>query len=463
VAKGRKTSEEASHTAKKRAKEGEEKAGRCHPRANFLDRKTQPNVTTCIGCAKNREWRLHSASMNTNAFSAVLLSLAIIASPVFAGDQPSQPPVPKSPPPPGVELAQTISMVTGVAISPLLGVSAVGAWNYFKTPAARRAALPWFAQPWFFVPALILVMAVFAKDSLGPVIPTALKKPFDLAELIENKLSALVAAGAFLPFIVSVFPNAAVTDSTAGGPLVWAAVEPAQLGNLLLTPFAVAAFAIVWLASHAINILILISPFGTVDAALKGFRLFILSTVAVTSFANPYVGAAWALVIILICYLLAGWSFRMLVFGTVFSWDLLTAGRRRFVPGVSALCAFTSRKMQKVPVRTYGHLSRDEHGQLVFTYRPWLVFGAKTVVLPTSNLAVGRGFLNPSLMAVHHDSARALFSFPPRCRTHEESLAQLCGCSEVRDVGLRGLWRWLRELFGFRGNSQTETGMLASV
>lgn len=401
--------------------------------------------------------------MKTNAFSAVLLSLAIIASPVFAGDQPSPVQLPKSPPPPGVELAQTISMVTGVAISPLLGVSAVGAWKYFKTPAARRAGLPWFAQPWFFVPALILVMAVFSKDSLGPVIPTALKKPFDLAELIENKLSAMVAAGAFLPFIVSVFPNAAVTDSTAGGALVWAAIDTAQLGNLLLTPFAVAAFAIVWLASHAINILILISPFGTVDAALKGFRLFMLSTVAVTSFANPYVGAAWALVIILICYLLAGWSFRMLVFGTVFSWDLLTAGRKRFVPGVSGLSAFTSRRIQKVPVRTYGQLELDEQGRLVFTYRPWLVLRAKTVVLPTSGLAVGRGFLNPCLLAVHHDSARALFAFPPRCRTHEESLAQICGCSEVRDVGLRGLWRWLRELFGFRGSSQPEANILASV
>jgi hypothetical protein len=44
VAKGRKTSEEASHTAKKRAKEGQEKAGRCHPRANFLDKK---NAAQC--------------------------------------------------------------------------------------------------------------------------------------------------------------------------------------------------------------------------------------------------------------------------------------------------------------------------------------------------------------------------------------------------------------------------------
>ena len=50
-----------------------------------------------------------------------------------------------------MELAQTISLITGVAISPLLGTGAVGAWRYFqvKTPQ-ERANLPWFAQPWFW-------------------------------------------------------------------------------------------------------------------------------------------------------------------------------------------------------------------------------------------------------------------------------------------------------------------------
>src|SRR6266542_4345318 len=40
---------------------------------------------------------------------------------------------------PGVELAQTLSTVTGVAISPLLGVGAVGAWKYYHTLPEKRA------------------------------------------------------------------------------------------------------------------------------------------------------------------------------------------------------------------------------------------------------------------------------------------------------------------------------------
>src|SRR5688500_3235234 len=111
----------------------------------------------------------------------------------------------KSSKPPGVEMAQALTTITGVAISPLLGVSAVGAWHYFRTDANKRAGLLWYAQPWFWVTGLVIVALVFAKDVFGAGLPPGWKKPFDVAELIENKLSALVAAGAFVPIFASVF------------------------------------------------------------------------------------------------------------------------------------------------------------------------------------------------------------------------------------------------------------------
>ena len=52
--------------------------------------------------------------------------------------------------PPGVELARTISEITGVAISPLLGVSTVGAWRYFHARTPQQLAhLPW-SMMWAF-------------------------------------------------------------------------------------------------------------------------------------------------------------------------------------------------------------------------------------------------------------------------------------------------------------------------
>jgi len=48
-------------------------------------------------------------------------------------------------------------------------------------------------------PALLVLGIIAAKDILGAAAPTALKKPFDVAEAIENKLSGLVAAGLSFP------------------------------------------------------------------------------------------------------------------------------------------------------------------------------------------------------------------------------------------------------------------------
>ena len=39
----------------------------------------------------------------------------------------------------GEEIARTITLTTGVPISPMLGVSALGAWRWWQTPAAARA------------------------------------------------------------------------------------------------------------------------------------------------------------------------------------------------------------------------------------------------------------------------------------------------------------------------------------
>jgi len=51
---------------------------------------------------------------------------------------------------PGVQVAQTLSLITGVAISPLMGVGVVGAWEFFhaRTPE-QKSKLPWFANPLF--------------------------------------------------------------------------------------------------------------------------------------------------------------------------------------------------------------------------------------------------------------------------------------------------------------------------
>lgn len=367
--------------------------------------------------------------------------------------QPSPPPQSSKKTAPGVEAAQTISMLTGVAISPLLGVSTVGAWKYFHTPKEHRPDLPWYANPWFWLAGLALVGAVAAKDTLGPAVPTVLKKPLDVAEAIENKVSGLVATGAFVPSAAT-FLTVAQDVTTAGAAFpMFAGIDGASIINTLMVPFAMVAFAMVWLVGHAINMLILLSPFATVDAGLKAFRTFILSTVCATSFANPYFGAVWALFIIGVCYMLSGWAFRLTVFGSIFITDYVTFKRTRFLPDEKSNWMFLAREIGDAPIRTFGKLSRNEAGDFIFTYKPWLVLPERVLNLPKGNYAVGRAILLPEFHKVDREDSVSLLVMPPRYITHEERVASAYHL-RVIDVGIlkgaKSLWNFAKRLFGMK-------------
>lgn len=348
---------------------------------------------------------------------------------------------------PGLEAAQAISTITGVAISPLMGVGGVGVWKYFKTPEEQRAKLAWYAQPWFWFPALLLVAVVFVKDTFGTMLPTAVKKPFDVAEAIENKISGLVAAGAFVPLIAMIFGSIGGDDSSFYSQMGLAAVDGAAILNVLTVPFAVAAFLVVWMVSHVINVLIIISPFTTVDAALKSFRLFLLSTVAGTAFVDPYVGAAWSLVLVLICWLLAGWAFRLTTFGAIFAWDVVTFRSGRFQVQPDGNAVFTAGKLGAAPIRTYGRLSRGANGELILSYRPWLVLPRRSVTLPAGKYAVGRGLFYSEIVRIEGEESTAALTLPPRFRSHEEEVSSVYLLAGVQDVGvvkgLKAVWNWM--------------------
>jgi hypothetical protein len=345
---------------------------------------------------------------------------------------------------PGVEVAQAISTITGVAISPLLGVGAIGAWKYYKTHPDKRADLPWFAQTWFWAPALMLVVIVFLKDTAGTALPTALKKPLDIAEVFENKISALVAAGAFIPLVATIV-KAIEPESSLYDGVMLAVIDPSTLLNLITIPLAIFVFFIVWMVSHVINVLIIVSPFTTVDAALKSVRLVLLSSVTLTSFANPYVGAAWALVIIIASYFLAGWALRLTVFGTVFAWDFLTFRSARTKVAATDNMVFTAKAIGETPLRSYGRLRRDATGRLTLTYRPWLILPARELVLPSGTYIVGRGLLYPEIIRVDNDSTDAVLTLAPRYNGHEEDFNQVYQLAGVQNIGLQAWWEWVKD------------------
>lgn len=431
--------------------------GRYNFAAKFLWHGGAFSVTLERSCAQAQ---LDIHDLMKRAFyllAALLVTAGLVLNTLAAEKKSPAPPPATAKPPPGYEAAQTISMITGVAISPLLGVGAVGCYEYFKTmsqPKEERRPLHWYAQPWFWLPALLIVGLVMFKDVAGTAAPTVLKKPMDVAEAVENKVSGLIAAGAFVPLVTQFVPDAAANSAQLGA-LGFAALDLSSVLNTLMVPFAIAAFVIVWLASHAINILILISPFTTVDMALKSFRVFLLSLVTATHFINPYFGALFSLALIVVAYFIAGWSFRLLVMGNVFIWDYLTFRRLRFTPKANGNAMFTGCKIGQAPIRTYGRLFMDDQGALRFEYRPWLFLPKKTLPLPPGQYAVGRGLFYPEILKIEaQEEPRTLFILPPHYRTHEEEVRRVYQFGPVQDVGLlkgfKAVWNWLKGLFGFK-------------
>ncbi len=356
---------------------------------------------------------------------------------------------------PGAQMARTLSEITGVAISQLLGVGVVGAMQYFRVQhEAEKARLPWFASPWFWVPALLVVAVCFLKDTAGAALPTAVKKPLDVIETVEHKISGLVATGAFVPIAVSLMHDVGRSGSSFSS-LGFAALDFHWLSNLLMTPVAMILFFVVFLASNAINILILLSPFTVVDAALKGFRTTILASVVASAYANPWLGAAWALVVVVISYFIAGWSFRLSHFGMEFIWDYATFRSRRFTPDAQENKLFLSRKINSVPARTYGKLSRDGQGNLVLSYRPWLVLPRRTMTLPAGNYEAGHGLFYSEILRVEAGAAKTMILLPPRYQGHESQLVKIYALTGSREVGLRAAWSWLKNML--RGGAATQT------
>lgn len=385
------------------------------------------------------------------------ITLALIAAPFALAAGASTPAASASDRSPAAPLAAAVSTVTGLAISPLLGTGVYGAYQYFSAPdEAARAKLPWYAQWKFWLPALAIVGLCAAKDTLGAVVPPGLKKPLDVLELVENKATGLIAAGAVVPFTMDTFSKLIVGSKAAAAGIALApaglAVIPVAsmdlswLLNLLAIPFGIAVFALVWMASHAINVLILLSPWGAIDAALKGLRTALLGLITLAATINPWVGAALSVVVIVVAYFVAGWAFRLTIFGSVFCWDFCTGRKNRFSPKENDNWMFSGGNLPGVPARTYGRLVERTGGGLEFFYQPWLVLAVRKAKVPENKLGVGHGLFLSTIVAETGDT---LFLLPPRYRGHEEEVVRAYRLpGEVRDAGLRKAWSAMRELFG---------------
>jgi hypothetical protein len=364
----------------------------------------------------------------------------------------------------GEKVSTALATVTGTAMSPLLGVSAIGAWQYYQTPKPQRDRLPLMQKPKFWVPILLLLALIFVKDTFGVFAPP-IKKPLDAVEVLFVNHAALVLLA--FPFVLNQVSRMMGFTSLremiagiVGGPVVYAAAS-ANFGTYPALSAATAAFytvvglivtCIVWLVGQAFDVMILISPFPLLDALLKMVRIAVFSLLAATALMSPKLGLVLSVVIIVISLRLFGWALRMSFFGTAFAWSLLrmltleehvTLERGARVPAFSAWIG-------NLPQRTYGLLSLGVDGNLLFCYRRLLFGPQRTISVGSSEtFAVGQAVLFPTIIMPNSivERNQVRFRLLPEFRGAEESVRSCLGMSEVCDLrwtkGFREFWKFM--------------------
>lgn len=344
-------------------------------------------------------------------------------------------------------LSRDVAALTGAQLSPLLAIGVLGGVRWASAAPAQRPGLPWHDQPWFWGTALALLLLFWAADKVP-----ALRQAVKPVRLYESKVSGVLAAAA----LVGAFARDAAAAATPALEQAVGWILPAAQaaeGGLRAEGGATAGVvyglawavgltvsAAVWLAGHSVHVLSLLNPFAPLDWLLRGVRLLLLAALAVVTAASERLGGAMALVYALLALAMAGWSFRLMVFGALFSSDLLLL--RDVPPPARGPLAFSSAGVRGIPRRTLGRVVHREGGA-AFTYRPWLVLPARRLALARPE-AVGRGWFHAVLIGPGGELAARL---PPRYRRRTAEVAAALGVPVVDASparSLRAALAWLR-------------------
>lgn len=377
----------------------------------------------------------------------------------------------------GEIIADEISRATGVAISPILGISVLGAYTYYTTPIEKRDQVPWHAKPPFWVPLLIVLLGIILKDSSKIALPKIIIMPLDAIEtLMEKNTSAVLGLIVVLSSITekgieqlrlaghevsfSLLSSAHAADSLNG------TVATASTGLFEMTALyllVTVVFGIVWVVSQSFNFLIFLCPFSWLDLLLATFKNSVVTLLAGAYLINPILGLFAASVIIVISLFLFARSYRFVIFGTIFSSDILFKKSRKNTMNQERIKAFAGSAVAGVPSLSYGFLTQQDSA-LVFHYKPWLIRSSRSVKtsFTCDRCEIGKGTLSPVIIAPKNNAKkyRTLFRLRPLYHSHEKRVAEILRLNGVRDVAFGKSFRdacaWLGEQLGLSSKTKHE-------
>lgn len=366
----------------------------------------------------------------------------------------------------GESVSKALATVTSTAISPLVGVSVMGAWQYWRIPKEQRGQLPFFDKPYFWAPVMVLLVLIFIKDTFGGFAPL-IKKPLDAVEVLFVNHAALILI--VFPVVMNQVARVMGAPSLKSlftqilsAPVVYAASAQttglqSKLSAATAVLYVIVGFAItgvVWLLGHCFDVLALVSPFPFVDFLLKAIRNVIFAVLLGTSIVSPHLGLVLSLIVIVVSFLAFGWALRLSFFGSLYATSLLVLllfdWHER--PSKDGHVRAFSAGIKGASKRTYGKLTSRDDGSLVFSCRRLLIGPKKSLVVGRANsFSVGRGIFHPTVVEPIESSGkhRIVFRLLPTYRGAEEEVRAVLACASVEDLrwtkGLASFWKFVTE------------------
>jgi hypothetical protein len=351
-----------------------------------------------------------------------------------------------------VEVAKKFNEITALSISPLLIGGAINGYEYWTTSPAERPRLPWTAQPWFWGTLLAIGFLFTFNGTIGGLI-TPIKKSMDAVEMLESKITPFYAAPMVIPLGIEMIQNlehagislSPISNATAAG-IIATTASPDPLTMILGTFVGLTILSVLWLSNQAIHTIVLLCPISAIGALLRVVQLLFLGFFLAVAKLSPFLGACIAVMLIIISAYLAGWSFRLGLFGTVFAWDLLWF--RKNHPADAAVLAFSASGLP-LPVRTMGRLHRRD-GKIELVYRPWLIRPARRIEIPEHGRILTHGLVYLQIHRIAIRGETPLIILPPRYRGSETDLARFTRCGICKPSmlkgGLKATLAWLRSI-----------------
>ena len=360
--------------------------------------------------------------------------------------------------------ADALSRIVGVGVSPAFAIAAFGLYDWYEGRTTK-----WYSHPIFTMPMLFIFLLIFLKDVLGaPLGP--LKQIADSGEVMVNKVTGslgMVATMAYCADSMGVVTGEWLAQGCASIVGTAHAAQHGEVvsgiwvafGSTLAAIIAGLCFFVVWLTGQFFNIMILMNPFSPIDPFLKSIRGGFVVLLTVTCVVFPPAGILFALLYIVLAWLVAGYCLRFVGWGTIMSWDVLFLNGKGEVRDEKGILVFAGNHMEKVPKRTLGRIRQNGTGDLAFVYRPWFFLPEKTHAIETAKHELIRGIIYPSVQVGGEGEPVVMYSLAPRYQGLEEHVCDKLNLSRILDTtltgGVKDFRSWLNSIFSDETNAQS--------